>query len=1362
MGLKSVYVRATEVLSPVTDNTTRNETGRSQLSTRLARLVSGISLTIAFCVYVVALALALQTVPRPFLGVFVEPTSVVSIAGADSWNGLAADLEFPDRLVRLDGHPLTRPPALYETLSGYASGEAVTLDVERPDGDSGRLNLRLESLPLSALFGFFVLPFGIGLGYLATGLAVYIVRRDRMVGRVFPVFCASFALASGTLFDLYTTHRLTQFWVLGMALIGGSLIHLGLVFPERFHLLHRRPWLSLVGYLPSVPIAIWGSATTVDMGAPWAYIPAWRTLYLYAGLGVLAWLAALVYRRFHTDSPAVRQQTRVVMLGVVAASLPLLAWFFLAAIQVDIGFQPVLLFAPLILLPLAIAFVILRHRLPDVDLLASRGVSYGLMILLVVGGYLLFVRLVEVLLGTRLEADHPVVVVLLVFVILVTFNPLRTRLFQSVARLTDSDRIDYREALETYSRDLGRMLTQSEIFTVLTERIELGVHPQRLMFFVYDEPAAQFAPLRDNLGSSRGVRFSPNGGLARLLMEQHQTVHLEAGEPVPRELEWDADQLVAVGASLYVPLPQHGWMALGDKRSGEPYTTEDVTYLEALSDQTALALDRVQLISDLERRVTELNALRWISQAVQFSVGLDDLLELIYNQTSRVLGIDNFYITLYDEPKGALSFAFYVEGDERYYPSDEWPLEMGGLQAEIIRSGQAIVTEDYMSECLRREIAPGGKADRAWMGVPLNAGDRVIGVMTVSSSEPGVRYTPDQLSIFSAIADQAASIIDRAWLDEKMQDRARQLATLNEVGRAINSTLDLDTVLQLVTEKAAEILEAESGSIWLTDRDTGELVFQIAVGPLADTLVGMRLHPGVGIVGATAEAQEILIVNDTQRDQRWFAGADEDSGFISRMILSVPFVNKGLTIGVLQVLNKLDGSPFDETDAQLMQAFAAQASAALENARLFTLTDQALAERVEELSTFQQIDYALNATLDYRNVIQITLNWAVQKTGARVGAVMTLDEEQGGLFLVASLGYPPEFEEYRERAWPVSDGIIGRAVRFGEPVIVDDVTKDPDHIQIVPEARAQMVVPLRVGKTVIGAISLASPNVKGFSEDDLQFANRLAERSVVPIRNAQLYEQVKRANEAKSQFVSMVAHELKVPMTSIMGYARLLEMTDGPIDETKKGFLKTINSNVDRMTKTVNDLLDISRIETGRLKLEMDAVSVLTIIDDTLASLRGAIENKGLALTIAVPDNLPLVWGDRTRLIQIMTNLISNATKYTPRGSIHISAGVVELPLSENGHDDPSSWRFVRCSVADTGIGISKEDQERLFKAQFVRFDNAVDVAAGHGLGLWLVNRLAELQGGRITFESELGAGSTFSLTVPVADEQAWSPDQVE
>jgi signal transduction histidine kinase len=730
---------------------------------------------------------------------------------------------------------------------------------------------------------------------------------------------------------------------------------------------------------------------------------------------------------------------------------------------------------------------------------------------------------------------------------------------------------------------------------------------------------------------------------------------------------------------------------------------------------------------------------------------LDPLLELIFTQTSRVLGVNNFGITLYDKIKKTLRYAFHVENDERIYTDDEWPLEEGGLLAEIVRDGQPIVVDDYVTECSRRGIPPGDKGHRAWMGVPLSADDQVMGVMNVSSPEPGLRYSTDQLGLFSAIAVQAAAIINKGRLDEEMAQRARQLTILNQVSSAINSTLDLQQVLQLITERAAEILDAESGSLWLTDESTEALVFQIAVGPSSENLVGLRVDPGTGIVGATAASGEPIIVNDIQKDERHLSGPAESIDFTPRAIISVPLIYQEHTVGVLQILNKRDGSPFDEQDTQLMLAFAAQAAVALENARLFTMTDQALADRVEELSMFQKIDRALNATLDYAKVMELTLDWAMQETGAEVGVVTALNEERGGLFIVASRGFPPEYDRYRENPWLVTEGVVGRAVRTSEPVVVDDVAADVDYVMAVPETQSQLAVPFCLGNDVIGAISLESPELAGFSEQDVQFAVRLAERAVVPIKNAQLYDQVTRANDAKSQVISMVAHELKNPLTSIGGYARLLELSGGPMDETKRNFTRTIIANVDRMRTTVDDLLDISRVERGLLKLELEEVSMATVIGETLDSLRNTIEEKGLALELDIPDGLPLVWGDRTRLVQVLINLVDNARKYTPEGAIFIAAKEVELPIPDNGY----LGRFVRCSVRDTGIGITKEDQERLFKSQFTRFDNARDVAKGYGLGLWLVNRLVQMQGGEIIVESEIGQGSTFALTVPVADGHA-------
>jgi signal transduction histidine kinase len=757
--------------------------------------------------------------------------------------------------------------------------------------------------------------------------------------------------------------------------------------------------------------------------------------------------------------------------------------------------------------------------------------------------------------------------------------------------------------------------------------------------------------------------------------------------------------------------------------------------------------------------MTEVDVLRWVAQAVNFTMDVDDLMELIYAQTSRVLDTTNFYIALHNAEKGTLSFAFYVEDGERLYPDDEWPAGMG-LTGEIVRSGRSIVTKDYTRECLRYGIPTGGRPGRAWMGVPLNAGNQVIGVMNVSSFDSAVVYTAEHLKIFSAIADQAAAILDKARLYREMENRARQLAVLNEVGSVLTSTLDLPTVLNLIMEKAVELLDVEAGSLVMVDETMGELVFEVTAGPSSADLVGVRLPPGTGIVGAVVEAGEPVTIKDAPSDERWYRDLDAD--FVTHSIIAAPMVSRGRVIGVIELLNPSDMVPFDEDDERLLMAFAADAAIAIENARLFTQTDQALATRVEELSTMQNIDRELNASLDYRRVMDITLDWAVRVSGADVGlvaAVVELEDGTRGLRFLANRGYPQDAADaYDEEPWPLEKGVIGRVVRTGEPELVVDVASDPDYVAVVPGMVVQLAVPIRLEDHIIGVIALECSRSDSV-EEATEFVVRLADHAAIAMENARLFERVRRANEAKTEFVSFVSHELKQPMTSMKGYTDILiKGMAGELSEAQRSLLETVRSNVDRMNSLVSELLDISRIESGRVRLDLGDVSIPGMVKEVLRAIQGQIEGKQQSLKVEVAPDLPLVRGDRSRLMQVLTNLVSNAHKYTPKGGdITVSARAWA-----DGQDGGREDEFVLCAVADSGIGMSPEDQERLFKTKYFRADDpAVRSVPGTGLGLVITKSLVELHGGEIWVESELGLGSTFFFTVPVASGSAPFEEQM-
>jgi len=273
----------------------------------------------------------------------------------------------------------------------------------------------------------------------------------------------------------------------------------------------------------------------------------------------------------------------------------------------------------------------------------------------------------------------------------------------------------------------------------------------------------------------------------------------------------------------------------------------------------------------------------------------------------------------------------------------------------------------------------------------------------------------------------------------------------------------------------------------------------------------------------------------------------------------------------------------------------------------------------------------------------------------------------------------------------------------------------------------------------------------------------LSDHAAIAISNAQLYSAVEAANIAKSEFVSFVSHELKTPMTSIKGFADLLAAgVVGPINENQSNFLSTIRSNVDRMATLVSDLADVSRIEAGRLKLDFAAIPVNDIVNEVVRSIQRQVDEKKQELTLLIPAGLPPMWGDRVRLIQILTNLVSNANKYSPPGGkvsvcaelteSQRAAGAPYLEDSLAGEDIPAGPRMIHMSVQDTGYGISPEDQKKIFLKFFRSEDQNVRDAPGTGLGLNITRTLVEMQGGAIWFDSELTKGTTFHFTIPVTE----------
>ncbi len=1291
----------------------------------------------------------------PFLGAFVEPTMMFNDsgpAGSASWNAHDMGLGLGDRVLRIADEPVSNASEMRRVLSRFHPGDTVAVGVRAADGTLQTYWIPLQEFPLFDWIAYFLVPYLIGLIYLGAAVWVFLLRRDFPDGRAFTVLGVSVALLLGALFDVYTEHAVIVLWGMAVPMAGAGLFTLGLYFPTGVSWARRRPWVGWLGYAAALFLAAYTWVALRSQTNPLAYVGAWQLSYAFSGGMVLVFLFLMAVQRLQAESPIAREQARLSLWSATIALLPMAVWA-MGGWYFRWRFSPYMLLF-LGFFPASMAYNILRYRFFSLDVVLSRAVLYSLLSVLAVSGYALMVSGISLILAKRMNANHPVLVGALVFLLAVLLQPVRTRLQTYVDKIFFRGQEVYRGRTQEFTRAVTRLMETGEILALLRDTLQQTFQPTRLHIFLRDSLLGLYVPAPDEEGRpTTDLRFSGTSGLVEYLTGRRRSAFFldTTQDSTPAKLRGEQARLALLGAHLFMPLGGGegllGWLALGERRSGEPYSSSDIAFLETISGQAALAIERAQVVADLERRVHEMDVLARISQGVNVTLNLDDIFELIYAQTTRLIPARDFWILLADPYADVSYYAFYIEDDERIFERENRPLPEGrGLEQIVLRTARALRTTEYGLECRGQGVLPAAENVYAWMGVPLNAGADTIGVISLASRDISVEYTEEQQRLMQSIADQAAGAIVKSRLLDESEQRARQLSKLNEVARDLGSTLELDPLLGRVLDSAVEILNCEAGSLFLVDEETDELVFEVTVGPVAANLVGQRLPPGTGLVGKSVETRQPVIANDVLRSKDWFDKADEQTGFRTEALLVVPMIVKERVIGVIEVINKRNGMPFTVEDQELLMAFAGQAAVAYENARLYTMTDQALAARVEELSVMQRIDRELNTSLDVRRAMRITLGWAMRQIGCNAGLIGVLEED--GLRIMASEGYQQELHPYRQAYFPVDSSTLQEAVKSGQPQWYT-LEGELSGSKILLDAETQVVAPIRREAEVVGLLILESVTPMSAEAETVSFLARLVDHAAIAISNAQLYAAVEQANRAKSEFVSMVSHELKTPMTAIRGYTDLLlGGAVGPINEAQTNFLSTIRFNVDRMQVLVSDLADAARIEAGRLRLSFGRVSIPRLVQEVARSAQGQIDAKEQQLFMEIPDDLPDVWGDQGRLIQVLTNLVSNANKYSPVGaSIYITA-----EQTENRWDPEGASQVVHVAVRDTGFGIKEEDQHKIFSKFFRSEDEEIRNAPGTGLGLNITKTLIEMQGGRIWFESEFRKGTTFHFTVPIAE----------
>jgi signal transduction histidine kinase len=627
--------------------------------------------------------------------------------------------------------------------------------------------------------------------------------------------------------------------------------------------------------------------------------------------------------------------------------------------------------------------------------------------------------------------------------------------------------------------------------------------------------------------------------------------------------------------------------------------------------------------------------------------------------------------------------------------------------------------------------------------------------------------TGDELE---ALADQFNSMAGQlresyAGLERKVEERTSELReTLEqqtataEILRVISSSpTDVQPVFDAIAESAARLCEAAFGGVFEVDQagvwlraghnmtEAQKAFFDEGTPyrPARDTAVGEAVLDARVVHIPDVELQPPTALREATRRALGY-----------RTFLAVPMLRGERAIGVI-VIWRQDVRPFSDKQILLIQTFADQAVIAVENVRLFTELEQRtrdLGQSLEEMRGLSEVSQTVSSTLDIHRVLDAVAAHAVKLSGSDACGIFELDLQRQSYDVVASHNLSRAYlQAVVATAIDPRRGLVRQAIDTGQPVQVPDLTTAANvHFQrITIEAgyHSMLAVPMG-GETAVRGIVLFRRAIGSFDERVVALLTTLANQSKVAIENARLFQEIEEksqqleiANRHKSEFLANMSHELRTPLNAIIGFSEvLLERMFGEVNDKQEEYLQDIFTSGKHLLSLINDILDLSKVEAGRMELELTTFSLPMAIDNALTLVRTRAENHGITLEMDVDERLGDFVGDERKIKQVLVNLLSNAVKFTPEGG---RVGV---------HAGPANGT-VEISVTDTGIGIAEQDQALIFEEFRQVGPDHAGKREGTGLGLTLTRKFVELHGGSIGVKSEVGRGSTFTFTLPV---RAW------
>lgn len=810
---------------------------------------------------------------------------------------------------------------------------------------------------------------------------------------------------------------------------------------------------------------------------------------------------------------------------------------------------------------------------------------------------------------------------------------------------------------------------------------------------------------------------------------------------------------------LAIPLGENqlGFIAFENFSEPHEWKSEEIDILRIGSDALTNTFIREELLKQVETSLEETEGLYTASHQLALANTTQEMVASVI-QGVHSQSINRGILIFFDYNEAGKIEKMHVEAN--YYSGAGTPPPPVGTEYLLSLYKPAFVSENpvFYDDINTSELDQNLKDIfirqniHSMAVLPLWSANRQGGALVLITIVKH-RFLEQEIRSLPPLADQMATTIENQRLFESTQAALAETELLYKISSGIASSSTLDELVTLVGENA---LPGGASAIHLFVTAT---VQQGKTGGF--DFIGTYTSTKKFIAsGKRISAETFAIVDLTKHEPQSFPDITKLENFsgtkdlfisLGASALSfIPMISANKPLGIL-VATAEKPVEFEKEDLQTLQVVADSISVAIERQRLLSETQQ----RALELQAASEIARDTTSTLALEELLHRIVTLLKDRFGFSHSAIYLLDASGNYAQIQEATGRAGlEMKQKQHRVAVGSKSVIGSCIANGTPIVVNETTQNPLYYAnpLLPETRSELCLPLKIGEKVIGALDLHANQSDAFSESELTVFQILTDQISVAIDNARAYqlsqqavEEMRELDRVKSQFLANMSHELRTPLNSVIGFSRvILKGIDGPINDVQQQDISSIYSSGLHLLTMINEILDMSKIEAGKMEIQVEKISIGDVINSALTTAAGLVKDKPIQLVQKIPNDLPTVNADEIRMNQVIINLISNAVKFTEKGTITIEASTTRGPQGK-----PE----LMVTVSDTGIGIAAEDQSKLFQRFSQVDDSPTRKTGGTGLGLSICRSLVELHGGRIgLLNSEVGKGSTFFFTLPLEE----------